>query len=298
MRQTLLDTSNTLCGLLGYAETLAGPFESASWPQKTGTLCFHVEWNPDFAITRHLRAMEFVMAWLRSRFHPMYYWTHVHKRYVHVYKLLGFAVFAQNGDWFAMELDRRPFLDASVPLQNGVRQYPGDPPFQRMLLDSAENSGYHVSILTMSVHTGTHIDAPAHVGLWGGAETIDLDLLHGTVQLIDWQQPDFDAIQSSRILLARTQRGLTAREARILVEAGITLIGIDRLSVGVEDEEREVHQSLLQNHIILIENADLHRFCAGWYEMRCLPLSMPGSDGTPVRLLLREECLCGNSFAF
>jgi len=235
------------------------------------------------------RAVEFVIFWLRRRFHPSHLVANICSKYLEVYKRLGFSIDERNGERYRMTLDDRPFLDATVPLREGVEPYPGDPPFSRTLVCEEEDGGYNVSVVTMSVHTGTHIDAPAHVGLLGGAETIDLAVLFGSAQLIDWPCPNLDAIRAGRVLLARAQRGLTRKETEIFVNAGISLVGIDRLSIGIEEEEWIVHQILLQNGVVILENADLARFPPGWYEMRCLPLSMPGSDGVPVRLLLREE---------
>jgi arylformamidase len=289
--QVLLDERGALCGLFCYGDGVESLWPDVHLNKRPLSLCFSVLFSPDFASICRYRAVEFALQWLRKRFQPPHFVAYIYASdvdSVNIYQRLGFFIRSQSAEGCALELDDRPFLDASMPLQNGIPQYEGDPPFRRTLCAETENGGYNVSLLTMSLHTGTHIDTPAHVGLCG-MKTIDPSLLHGAVQLVDWPRPNFNAVLSSRVLLMRAQRGLTKKEAETLIQAGVSLVGIDRLSVGIEEDEWIVHRNLLENGVIILENANLHGFRAGWYQMRCLPLSIPGSDGLPVRLLLREE---------
>src|SRR5215831_13052629 len=54
--------------------------------------------------------------------------------------------------------------DISMPLGPDTPAYPGDPPFERELVQSlARGDPATVSCLRMSAHNGTHVDAPAHL---------------------------------------------------------------------------------------------------------------------------------------
>ena len=294
--QTQLDAEGVFCGLFSYYRTCdecdkPGPVCVNYQFKKPHALRFFILFSPDFAVKYHSRAIEFALQWVREREFPSFFMVYIYTRdddLLNIYKRLGFSIHSRADDFCTMVLDDRPFLDASMPLQNGMPHYEGDPAFRRALFAKKEDDGYNVSLLSMCAHTGTHIDTPTHVGL-DEAKTIDLSLLNGSVQLIDWSRTDFDAILSSRVLLANARRGLTLKEAERFIQAGILLVGIDRLSVGFGDEEWMVHKSLLQSGAVILENAVLRHFSPGFYQMRCLPLSIPGSDGLPVRLLLREE---------
>ena len=289
--QTLIDSNGAFCGLLQFDDESDLKLLKRPHRKEPHMIYFHLRFSPNLSTATYSRAVEFALRWLRKRYHPSLFLVNVYSDelyFLDVYKRLGFLIASQNTNYIAMELDDRPYIDASMPLQNGMTQYEGDPPFCRALHAKAENSGYNVSLLSMCAHTGTHIDTPAHVGL-DETDAIDLSLLNGFAQIIDWSSPDFDAVQSSRVLLANTRRGLTLQEAERFIQVGVVLVGIDRLSVGFGKDEWSAHQSLLQNGVIILENAVLKHFSPGFYQMRCLPLSIPGSDGLPVRLLLREE---------
>jgi arylformamidase len=45
---------------------------------------------------------------------------------------------------------------------------------------------------------------------------------------------------------------------------------------------------LLEAGTVILENLDLRRVPAGSYELICLPLKLAGTDGAPVRAILRS----------
>ncbi|HVB77103.1 MAG TPA: cyclase family protein [Candidatus Nitrosotalea sp.] len=56
-------------------------------------------------------------------------------------------------------------IDVSRPLKPGMRIWPGDPEFESELVQSlAKGDPAAVSRIGLGTHTGTHVDAPAH--LW------------------------------------------------------------------------------------------------------------------------------------
>ena len=83
---------------------------------------------------------------------------------------------------------------------------------------------------------------------------------------------------------------LDPEAARILVESGIKLVGIDYLSVEqFQSDKFETHLALLSNGVVILEGLDLRAVPAGNYELICLPLKLEGGsgDGAPARVVLR-----------
>src|SRR5712692_2936448 len=79
------------------------------------------------------------------------------------------------------------YFDISVPISDSLVTYAGDPPIHLDLWHAmAQGAIADVRTLSMGVHTGTHIDAPAHF-LPGGAsiDELDLETCFGPVQVID-----------------------------------------------------------------------------------------------------------------
>ncbi len=74
--------------------------------------------------------------------------------------------------------------------------------------------------------------------------------------------------------------------ARLLVEMGMKLVGLDYLSVASYQEPVPTHQILLSAGVILLEGADLSRVPAGHYTLYCLPLKLGGAEGAPARTIL------------
>ncbi len=69
------------------------------------------------------------------------------------------------GDW----------IDISQVLNDKIPVWPGDTPFEYKVSWGMEESGsVNVGQVTMSTHTGTHIDAPFHFES-DGKKVIDLD---------------------------------------------------------------------------------------------------------------------------
>jgi len=74
----------------------------------------------------------------------------------------------------------RTLWDISRPLTNDLAPWPGDTPFQYELkLYLSETCSVNVGAVAMSVHNGTHADAPFHFTRKG--DTIDSVLLENYI---------------------------------------------------------------------------------------------------------------------
>ena len=179
------------------------------------------------------------------------------------------------------------WIDITKPLEPGMTVYPGDPAFE-MHTDVFDI--YKVSSFSMCVHCGTHIDAPSHFLLPGDTEDYLASQLCGEALVLDWREGWLDGAAGAKRVLLKGGNGLTPKEARAAAEAGIVLIGTDRLSVAPFDAEAATHRALLEKGVCILENADLSAAPEGKkYRLICLPLKLKGAEGAPVRAFLVDE---------
>ena len=201
--------------------------------------------------------------------------------------------------------------DLSLPLQRGMPGYPGYPGYDTEQLQEHGTDGKVSHRIEMNTHQGTHIDAPAHfieggqtVGelsletLQGPARVVDLRAYRGeaiTAEILSAEAPDLTA---DRVLLltgdvdARfddqqfydAAAVLTADAAGWLIDCGVSLVGNDFLTEGIETDDRPVHHALLGDEIPIVEylcnsGAIIDQTTV---EFRCLPLQTPGLESSPV----------------
>ena len=205
------------------------------------------------------------------------------------------------------------WMDISVPLKSGMVHWPDDPEVKIERVRDAEKGDRNtLSEVCMGAHTGTHMDAPLHFERGGaGIDQLPLDIAMGQARVIEIGDGDsikveelqkHDIGRSERILF-KTKNSLrvwqkadfvedfvyiSIEAARFLVGRGVSLIGIDYLSVGgYKQDGSEVHHTLLEAGIWLIEGLDLSRVSGGDYELVCLPLKIVDGDGAPARAVVR-----------
>ncbi len=177
------------------------------------------------------------------------------------------------------------WLDITRPLEPGMAVYPGDAPFS--LQTEIISSIYRLSEMRMSLHCGTHVDAPAHFyPLAKTSEMLDMESMNGRVQVLELEAALSGWLCCERVLL-KAPRGISVAEAESLRWQGLRLIGTDRMSLSADDCEQAVHLCLLGADIVLLENLRLDGIPNGFYELRCLPLLIPGAEAAPARAMLR-----------
>ena len=211
-------------------------------------------------------------------------------------------------------------FDISIPISPAMVVWPGDPLVALTKLSAIENGeNVNLSQISMSVHTGTHIDAPRHFLKDGKTiEQIPIEKLVGKVlvmefndqiKVIDQQaletHPKVNALSTCKKALFKTTNslqlemtqgefsedyvGIDKSGALFLAKLDLDLIGIDYLSIANFNETEEPHQILLRNKVILLEGIDLKEVHPGFYDIYCLPLPIVGSDGAPARTILIEQ---------
>ncbi|MGP4079318.1 arylformamidase [Pseudalkalibacillus sp. R45] len=201
--------------------------------------------------------------------------------------------------------------DISQPLKEGVPTWPGDTPFSFKLNWTKEETGsVNVGSLTLSTHTGTHVDAPFHFDDHGNKMlNLQPELYVGDALVVHLEgreiiKPEdlegYDLGVVERLLIKTgswTDRSkfpesityLSEELAPFLKEKGIRLIGVDVPSVDqVDSKNLAAHHSLLNNDIHILESVVLDEIDEGIYELIALPLPLEESDASPVRAILRR----------
>lgn len=208
------------------------------------------------------------------------------------------------------------WVDISIPLSNGMVGWPGDPPVRIERIENIETGDVStLSFLSFGSHSGTHVDAQSHFLKAGQTvDNIPLVSLIGAASVIEIADPE--SIKPAELRLHRIRRGqriliktrnsrlwrdakkqftkkfvhLTVEAAIYLVERGISVIGVDYLSVGgINEDGNEVHRILLGASIHIIEGLDLSVVKTGSYDLVCMPLRIQNGDGAPARAVLRRR---------
>jgi len=203
--------------------------------------------------------------------------------------------------------------DISVILGKELPSWPGDSPVNISLSQSlAKGDVCNLSSLSLSSHTGTHVDAPYHFEPDGTTvDVLPLESLIGPAWVVEIKsreavsREELEALglQGKERILFKTANSnlwssaefsrqyvhLTLAAARCLVQAGIRLVGIDYLSIEkFESADHAVHHQLLRNRVVVLEGLNLSQVPAGKYQLICLPLKLGGGDGAPARAVLME----------
>ena len=203
-----------------------------------------------------------------------------------------------------------PLIDITLPLHPGLAPWPGDTPFTfARNARKAEGASVNLGSVCMSVHIGTHADAPYHFQDEGAtSDQFDLSAFIGPAIVVDVTGKDsitpldlhgLDLRATPRVLLKTGAWTDHARfPARIptlrpdmpafLKAQGVLLVGFDVPSVDVEDsKDLPIHHALGECRISILEGLLLRDVTPGVYELLALPLNIVGADGAPVRAVLR-----------
>jgi kynurenine formamidase len=210
----------------------------------------------------------------------------------------------------------RQIVDLSHPLSVQTPAFPGDPQLEIKILDSStapiSNHERHLncSQLSMCLHCGTHMDAPFH--FFEDGATIDcvaLETCIGPAIVVrlppEMHQGVIDAkgLQGFEAKLRAVPRVIfntswhhrwgaddyftahpliTGDAARLLVDCGVRLVGVDTPSV--DRPPFEAHLTLLGAGVLIIENlTNLDAIPGDEFELVATPLAVVGRDGSPVR---------------
>jgi arylformamidase len=205
-------------------------------------------------------------------------------------------------------------MDISIPLSGRTVVWPGDPPLHvERVLDMDQGADVNVTRVAMSVHAGTHIDAPLHFLQHGvPIDRLDLSEMVGVARVIEVMgvrtisREDLERhrVRKGERILLRTDNScrawdtesfnfqyahLSLEAAQYLAERAVRLVGIDYLSVAGMADGALGHRILLEAGIWLVESLDLRAVQPGSYDFVCLPLRIAGAEGAPARAIIRPR---------
>lgn len=202
--------------------------------------------------------------------------------------------------------------DISWPISQATTGYKDKKIIMFEEIRNINRDGVRETAITLSSHTGTHIDAPSH--FFKDGKTIDeisLDRLIGTAVVLDlttvqeeitWDdlEPLNDKINKDQIVLFKTINSdidenapftphfvyLHESGAEFLVQKKVKAVGIDYLGIERSQPDHMTHKTLMNHDILVIEGLRLEDVPAGNYEMYCLPLYVIGLEAAPARAIL------------
>ena len=190
--------------------------------------------------------------------------------------------------------------------------FPGDmtPEIERL-----EADGFRTANLSLCTHTGTHMDAPAHLcsesvtldmmppeTFWGLALLADVRGAAGRGIEISDIAPHADKLAEAGFLILRTGweekfggeeyltgfPTLSQEAAEYALSLGLRGFGFDTISAdSVESEECPIHKTLLGAGALIIENLrGLGALPAGeTFLLAALPMPLANADGAPARVM-------------
>ncbi|MEH0018106.1 MAG: cyclase family protein [Desulfobacter sp.] len=207
-------------------------------------------------------------------------------------------------------------IDLTHPVTPDMPVYPGMEPPVFAAQSSVAQDGYLEKKITFYSHTGTHVDAPAHMIADGkGLDRFDISHFHGTAVTLslpgpadlqkdmqirtDMLTPHESRLLKADFLLIHTGWSrywqtdtyfsgfpvLSPDAARWLTTLGLKGIGFDAISADRADShDFPVHHILLGKEILIIENlTGLDGLPPGPVGFSCFPMRFLDADGSPVR---------------
>ena len=203
-------------------------------------------------------------------------------------------------------------IDLTHPISEDIQVYPGDTAPRIEPSATHEKNGYAALSLSMTSHSGTHIDAPYHV-IPCGRKLSELppSAFLGTACVIDCRRiPEGGEItpelinanpsaKSVDFLIFNTGYAelwasekyklsyptLSRAAANMIADRAYKGVGFDTFGpdrVG----SIEMHKILLARDMIIIENLAAASECGeGEFDLIAMPMSIACSDGAPARVI-------------
>lgn len=209
------------------------------------------------------------------------------------------------------DLQNCRMIDISIALTRETIIYPNNPKIEIETFKNPSGLSY-LSKITFGVHSGTHVDAPAHVFKSGlKIDQLPIGAFVGPCRVLDLTDCEKSIgkkdlagqkIKKGQRLLLKTQnsgRGfqkfyddyvfVSGTAAGYLAERGAALVGIDYLSIKERGSpDNTPHTEILEKNIPILEGIDLSSVAPGEYFLIALPLKFVGIEAAPARAILLE----------
>jgi len=205
------------------------------------------------------------------------------------------------------------FYDISLQLDESLVIYPGDMTVKLQQLKNVEKDQWNLTGLSLSTHSGTHVDTDLHISASGKpVSEIELERCYGKALVVDLNDTSLGesiSVQQLKsqlpspqncknlIILFKTGNSkvgyksfhedwvdLSSEGAEYLNRCQIKAVGIDSLTIG----SYETHRALLLHRILVYEGLDLSAVEPGEYLFVGFPLKIK-AEGGMVRAVLIQE---------
>jgi len=203
-------------------------------------------------------------------------------------------------------------IDLTHSISADTPVYPGTEPPLILTGCSIDEAGFLEKKITMYSHTGTHMDAPAHLikeskyldqfpvdHFYGKAFVLHRGNKQGRRIELDELLPHADYLARADFVLLHTGWDkywgdekyfsaypvLSGEAAIFLATFPLKGLGVDTISVdAIEAKQFPIHMELLNKNIIIIENlTNLEKISGNQCTFSCFPLKIVEADGSPVR---------------
>jgi len=213
-------------------------------------------------------------------------------------------------------------IDLSQPVTDAGPNCPVHPPVSVKVVATHAKDNWHMEVITLATHTGSHLDAPLHK-IFGGKsiDQIHLESFAGEAVLADLRDSGADGSIGAELLGLRLGGDLTDRiillatgwgdrrapsdewhyhspylapdGAQWLVDRGVRAVGIDHYSIGGsrDPDNTRTHEILLGSGLWVVEELRFPQeiFSLGpRFPFMALPINFPGHSGAfcrPVAVL-------------
>lgn len=211
------------------------------------------------------------------------------------------------------------YMDLTHLISDDMPVFPGTETPNLTEANTLEKDGFKETLLEMYSHTGTHMDAPAHLfkkGVFldempmqtfvGQAAVVDCTNLHeGDKICLSQLKGIEDKLNQIDFLLFNTgwnkkwgtpeyygEFPVASQEVlEVLIQNNIKGIGLDTISLDpMADENLTLHRVVLSQDMVIIENlVNLDKIKADTFLFCALPLKYKNADGAPIRAVAIVE---------
>lgn len=202
-------------------------------------------------------------------------------------------------------------IDLTQTINETMPVYPGTEKPSLINATTIKRDGFAEKLITMYSHTGTHIDAPAHMLIDGNQlDNFSIDKFIGRAIVIECNTPiisktliqnKINNLHDLDFILFNTGWNkkwgtdnyfndfpILENEASMYIsQLGLKGVGLDCISIDkVGSLKMTNHIQILKNDMIIIENlSNLDKLLNKEFIFSCLPLKIEDADGSPTRAI-------------
>lgn len=168
-------------------------------------------------------------------------------------------------------------IDLTQTIEAGMKVWEGDPEVKIKQVQTIKKNGWNLRLLSFGSHTGTHVDAPAH--MHEGGVTLDalpLEKFIGEAQVVT---PESEFPKNIGLVFRSGEVGVELFEKIFTANTPFVVVG-NKATLSVDMERVLLEHGILTftDLINLEELPDDRSF--GFYG---IPLKIKDSDGSPIR---------------